>query len=148
MINIIHFSFLHFFVYLAIISEAVKDARKIFRLFKSNIEYQKLVGILLNDEDNLLKIFRVLGQVFFFFYWFFNNDLLKDNIFLQILQGILFLAAIFLHTVVIYLICYYFVASFVVIGLRSKHIYSLQSNTTVFGSFAYLYLFLIMLNET
>ena len=31
------------------------------------------------------------------------------------------------------------------IGLRSKHIYPLQSNTTVFGSFAYLYLFLIML---
>ena len=51
----------------------MKDARKIFRLFKSIIEYQKLVDILLDDEDNLLKIFRVLGQVFFFFYWFFDN---------------------------------------------------------------------------
>ena len=67
-------SVLHTFSYiLTIISEAVKDARKIFRLFKSIIEYQKLVDILLDDEDNLLKIFRVLGQVFFFFYWFFDN---------------------------------------------------------------------------
>lgn len=67
-------SVFHTFSYiLTIISEAVKDARKIFRLFKSIIEYQKLVDILLDDEDNLLKIFRVLGQVFFFFYWFFDN---------------------------------------------------------------------------
>lgn len=67
-------SVLYTFSYiLTIISEAVKDARKIFRLFKSIIEYQKLVDILLDDEDNLLKIFRVLGQVFFFFYWFFDN---------------------------------------------------------------------------
>lgn len=53
--------------------ESVKDARKLFRLFKSIVEYQKLVDILLDDEDNLLKVFRVLGQVFFFFYWFFDN---------------------------------------------------------------------------
>ena len=53
--------------------ESAKDARKLFRLFKSIIEYQKLIDILLDDEDNLLKVFRVLGQVFFFFYWFFDN---------------------------------------------------------------------------
>jgi hypothetical protein len=29
--------------------ETVKDARKIFRLFKSIIEYQKLIEILLDD---------------------------------------------------------------------------------------------------
>ena len=28
---------------------------------------------MLDDEDNLLKVFRVLGQVCFFFYWFFDN---------------------------------------------------------------------------
>lgn len=54
-------------------AESVKDARKLFRLFKSIVEYQKLIDILLDDEDNLLKIFRVLGQIFFFFYWFFDN---------------------------------------------------------------------------
>jgi hypothetical protein len=42
-------------------------------LFKSIIEYQKLISILLDDHDNALKIFRVLGQVCFFFYWFFDN---------------------------------------------------------------------------
>lgn len=54
-------------------SESVKDARKIFRLFKSIIQYKKLITILLDDDDNLLKVFRVLGQVCFFFYWFFDN---------------------------------------------------------------------------
>lgn len=28
---------------------------------------------MLDDEDNILKIFRVLGQICFFFYWFFDN---------------------------------------------------------------------------
>lgn len=54
-------------------SESVKDARKIFRLFKSIIEYKQLITILLDDDDNILKIFRVLGQICFFFYWFFDN---------------------------------------------------------------------------
>ena len=53
--------------------DSIKDARKLFRLFKSIIEYQALVDILLDENDNLLKIFRVLRQIFFFFYWFFDN---------------------------------------------------------------------------
>jgi hypothetical protein len=42
-------------------------------LLKSIIEYQKLIEILLDDEDNLLKVFRVFGQIFFFLYWLFDN---------------------------------------------------------------------------
>lgn len=64
----------------------MKDTRKIFRLFKSIIEYQKLVAILLDDDDNLLKIFRILAQILFLFYWLFDNisilckiKLLKGN---------------------------------------------------------------------
>jgi hypothetical protein len=45
-----------------------------------------LKEILLDDEDDLLKVFRVLGQIFFFFYWFFDNfsiackiNLIKGN---------------------------------------------------------------------
>lgn len=53
--------------------ESIREARKIFRLLKSIIEYQKLIKILLDDNDNWLKIFRVLGQICFFFYWFFDN---------------------------------------------------------------------------
>lgn len=51
----------------------MREARKLFRLFKSIIEYQKLIAILLDDRDDWLKVFRVLGQVCFFFYWFFDN---------------------------------------------------------------------------
>lgn len=51
----------------------MKDARKLFRLFKSLMEYQKLVAILLDDDDNLFKIFRVLSQIFFSLFWLFDN---------------------------------------------------------------------------
>lgn len=37
------------------------------------MEYQALIAILLDDRDNWMKVFRVLGQVCFFFYWFFDN---------------------------------------------------------------------------
>lgn len=72
--NIFHYSLKPYFVFFILTSvESVKDTRKVFRLFKSIVEYQKLLDVLLDDEDDLLKVFRVLAQVCFFFYWFFDN---------------------------------------------------------------------------
>ena len=39
----------------------------------------------MDDDDNWLKIFRVVGQVFFFFYWFFDNICIACKI--KILKG-------------------------------------------------------------
>ena len=54
-------------------------------MFKSLIEYQKLIAILLDDRDNWIKVFRVLGQICFFFYWFFDNISIACKI--KILKG-------------------------------------------------------------
>lgn len=92
----------NFVLYMFLYSESIKDARKLFRLLKSIIEYQKLIDILLDDEDDLLKLFRVLGQICFFFYWFFDNisilckiKLLKgDFTKLNILASVFWLASL------------------------------------------------------
>ena len=48
-------------------------ARKLFRLFKSLMEYQKIVQLLKGDLPQFEKIMNVLCRASFLWYWFFDN---------------------------------------------------------------------------
>ena len=62
----------------------MRDARKLFRLFKSINEYQKISKLLSKiEEDEFAFYFNVLNRLCFLGYWFFDN--------LQILSKINFL---------------------------------------------------------
>ena len=62
----------------------MRDARKLFRLFKSVNEYQKISKLLVKiEEDEFAFYFNVLNRLSFLGYWFFDN--------LQILSKINFL---------------------------------------------------------
>lgn len=47
----------------------MRNARKLFRLFKSINEYQKLVEILGKKGSTFDKTFNVLNRIFFLLYW-------------------------------------------------------------------------------
>ena len=47
----------------------MRNARKLFRLFKSINEYQKLVDILGKKGNTLDKVLNILSRVFFLLYW-------------------------------------------------------------------------------
>lgn len=62
----------------------MRDARKLFRLFKSINEYQKITQLLNKiEEDEFAFYFNILNRLGFLGYWFFDN--------LQILSKVNFL---------------------------------------------------------
>ena len=57
-----------------LIVEGMRDARKLFRLGKSIVEYQKIIQ--LSNQKGVpqhKKILNVLSRLGFFFYWIFDN---------------------------------------------------------------------------
>ena len=51
----------------------MRDARKLFRLFKSLVEYQKIVQIQKQKGPEHKKILSILSRLGFLFYWVFDN---------------------------------------------------------------------------
>ena len=51
----------------------MRDARKLFRLFKSLMEYQKIQELLKKPDAPHRKILNILSRLGFFFYWIFDN---------------------------------------------------------------------------
>ena len=47
----------------------MRNARKMFRLFKSINEYQKLMEIIVKKGSTFDKTFNALNRVFFLLYW-------------------------------------------------------------------------------
>ena len=64
----------------------MRDARKLFRLFKSVVEYQKIIQLANQKTAQHKKVLNVLSRVGFFFYWIFDN--------LQILAKVKFLEGV------------------------------------------------------
>lgn len=61
----------------------MRDARKLFRLFKSLIEYQKIQMLLKQKQAEHKKILNILTRLGFLLYWIFDN--------IQILSKVKFL---------------------------------------------------------
>ncbi len=53
--------------------EGMRDARKLFRLAKSIVEYQKMVQLANQKSPQHKKILNILSRLGFFFYWIFDN---------------------------------------------------------------------------
>ncbi len=70
-------------VYLTLFIEGMRDARKLFRLFKSLVEYQKICQLQKQKLPHHKKLLNILTRLGFLFYWFFDN--------LQILSKIRFI---------------------------------------------------------
>ena len=51
----------------------MRDARKLFRLFKSLMEYQKIQELLKKPDVPHKKLLNILSRLGFFFYWIFDN---------------------------------------------------------------------------
>lgn len=52
----------------------MKDARKLFRLFKTVNEVQKLIELInKKDKDEINKALNILVRAFFGFYWYYDN---------------------------------------------------------------------------
>jgi hypothetical protein len=64
----------------------MRDARKLFRLFKSLVEYQKIQQLLKVKGPQHKQILNVLARLGFFFYWVFDN--------IQILAKVKFLEGV------------------------------------------------------
>ncbi len=54
-------------------SGAMKDARKLFRLFKSINEYKKILDLLQKKNDTPTLVLNLLVRVGFLCYWIFDN---------------------------------------------------------------------------
>ena len=63
--------------------EGMSDARKLFRLFKSAVEYQKIQGFLKQKQQDHKVVLNIFTRIAYGIYWFFDN--------LQILAKIKFL---------------------------------------------------------
>lgn len=53
--------------------DAMRDARKLFRLFKSLVEYQKITALQKQNQPQHKKILAILARLGFLIYWFFDN---------------------------------------------------------------------------
>eukprot|EP00347_Sterkiella_histriomuscorum_P005562 403356134 len=53
--------------------EGMRDARKLFRLFKSIVEYQKITQIQKQKLPEHKKVLQILARLGFLFYWVFDN---------------------------------------------------------------------------
>lgn len=59
----------------------MKDARKLFRLFKTVNEVQKIMELVNKpDKDELNKALNILGRVFFGLYWVYDNLLILKTV--------------------------------------------------------------------
>ena len=64
----------------------MRDARKLFRLGKSIVEYQKIMQLSAQKTSQHKKALNILSRLGFFFYWIFDN--------LQILAKVKFLQGV------------------------------------------------------
>ncbi len=64
----------------------MRDARKLFRLGKSIVEYQKIMQLSAQKAPQHKKVLNILSRLGFFFYWIFDN--------LQILAKVKFLQGV------------------------------------------------------
>ena len=64
----------------------MRDARKLFRLAKSLVEYKKMQELYAQKSPQHLKILNILSRLGFFFYWIFDN--------IQILAKVKFLEGV------------------------------------------------------
>lgn len=64
----------------------MRDARKLFRLGKSIVEYQKIMQLSSQKSPQHKKILNILARLGFFFYWIFDN--------IQILSKVKFLEGV------------------------------------------------------
>ena len=64
----------------------MRDARKLFRLAKSLVEYQKMQQLYAQKAPQHKKILNILSRLGFFFYWIFDN--------IQILAKVKFLEGV------------------------------------------------------
>ena len=64
----------------------MRDGRKLFRLGKSLVEYQKIMQFSKQDLPQHKKVLNILARLGFFFYWIFDN--------LQILGRVKFLDSV------------------------------------------------------
>mmetsp|Transcript_41677 Transcript_41677/g.40045 ORF Transcript_41677/g.40045 Transcript_41677/m.40045 type:complete len:131 (+) Transcript_41677:120-512(+) len=53
--------------------EGMRDARKLFRLFKSLVEYQKILVLLKQKQSDYKKVINILSRLSFLCYWVFDN---------------------------------------------------------------------------
>ena len=53
--------------------DGIRDARKLFRLFKSLMEYQKILQLQKQKQPEHKKILGILARLGFLFYWLFDN---------------------------------------------------------------------------
>lgn len=64
----------------------MKDARKLFRLFKTVNEIQKIIDLInKKDADEINKALNLLVRVFFGLYWYFDNLVILKTV--KFLQG-------------------------------------------------------------
>ena len=64
----------------------MKDARKLFRLFKSVNEIQKIIELVKKqDNDELNKALNILCRFFFGLYWYFDNLVILKTV--KFIQG-------------------------------------------------------------
>lgn len=54
-------------------AESIRQARKLFRIFKSIDEYQAIVQLVFYGEEELTTLFQVISKALYFFYWIFDN---------------------------------------------------------------------------
>ena len=52
---------------------AMRDARKLFRLFKSLNEYKKILDLLKKDQKPQELVLNLITRIGFFLYWIFDN---------------------------------------------------------------------------
>lgn len=53
--------------------ESVRQARKLFRIFKSIDEYQAIIHLIFYGEEEISTLFKILSKLLYFFYWIFDN---------------------------------------------------------------------------
>ena len=53
--------------------EGMRDARKLFRLFKSLMEYQKIQQLMKQKQTDHKQVLNILIRLGFLFYWVFDN---------------------------------------------------------------------------
>lgn len=51
------------------LSQGIRNARKIFRLFKSIYEYENIVRLLWEKIPLVDKILRIVSRIFYLLYW-------------------------------------------------------------------------------
>ena len=56
-----------------LVSEKVREARQLFRIFKSFFEFKRIQIIHKSNTDNFLKVTNIISRSFYLLYWLFDN---------------------------------------------------------------------------